>query len=238
MKKAVSFLLFFSFIQLTCQADGYWLELQGNGRPGDTLNIKIRYGGVDEQKNRYIKTDTALNRMEDYQLQVIDPYGKEHKIPIKQKYDCWEGFYVPMKNGTYQVFAVNDNLPVVEREDNLQNIKPVQYLCTIYNVGQGPVAAPPTSHLYQKVSVKDGIALVTPSINSRLVPPGTALRIFYPNNQDKRIIVANKGTATLQLSTKGIYLVRLDQVDHQTGTFKGKKYYAVRHRCDYTLSVE
>jgi len=238
MKKYLSLFYMLFLIQYTCFADGYWLELHGSGNRGDTLFIKIRYGGVDEQKNRYINNGAALDKMKDYQLLVIDPRGRQHNIPLKQAYDHWAGYYVPLANGSFQVFAVNNSLPVVEREDNQQNIKPVQYLCAAYAVGNGRKGKSPASYLYLEASVKNDTAWVAPFIDGKPVVAGTPLRVFLPDNHDKKIIVTSKGIAGLPLSSKGIYLIRLDEMSRKEGTYKGKKYYTIRHRCDYTLVVE
>jgi len=225
-------------MQFTCFADGYWLELEGSGRKGDTLTIRIRYGGVDEQKNRYINNGSALDKMKGYQLLVIDPGGKKQQVPLQQVHDYWVGYYVTAVNGSYQVFAINDQLPVVEREDSLQNIKPVQYLCSVYNIGKATKIKRPVSHLYIEVNVKNDTALIAPLIDGKQVAANTPVRIFYPNNEDQKYNTTKQGTAVLPLRSKGTYLVRLDQLNRKTGSFKGKKYYSVRHRCDYTLTIE
>ncbi|MFT3822566.1 MAG: hypothetical protein QM731_01550 [Chitinophagaceae bacterium] len=237
-QKIISLLPVLLLMQLASFADGYWLELQGNGKKGDTLYIRIRYGGVDEQKNRYINNGAALNKMKDFSLLVIAPDGTGRPVPLKQYADYWQGCYIPTANGIYQVLATDNQLPVVEREDSSQNIKPVQYLCTTYVTGNGKKGQSPASYLYQEISIKNDTALVKPFINGKPVPPGTSLRVFFPDNQDKKIVVTDLGTAMLPLPSKGVYLVRLDQLNSQTGLFEGKKYYAVRHRCDYSLIVK
>lgn len=238
MKKYLFFFSTLFLMQYTCFADGYWLELQGNHHKGDTLVIKIRYGGVDEQKNRYINNGAALDKMKDYQLFVVDPYGKPHQVPLKQARDYWTGYYVPVINGSYQILAANSRLPVVEREDSLQNIKPVQYLCAVYDVGKGSKGKRPASYLYIEAGIRNDTAWIAPYIDGKPVAAGTSLRVFLPDNHDIKVTVKNEGMAALPVSLKGRYLIRLDEMNRKEDFYEGKKYYAVRYRCDYMLMVE
>ncbi|MBX2923223.1 MAG: hypothetical protein KF746_13570 [Chitinophagaceae bacterium] len=238
MKKNLLLFFVFALVQHTCFADGYWLELQGSGNRGDTLLIKIRYGGVDEQKNRYINNGAALDKMKDYQLFVIDSGGRQHNIPLKQAHDHWAGYYVPLASGSFQVFAVNNSLPVVEREDTLQNIKPVQYLCAAYTVGKSSKLKIPAAHLYIEAGIQNDTARVVPFIDGKPVAAGTPLRVFLPDNHDIKVTVTKKGYAVLPVRVKGNYLIRLDDMDRQEGFYEGKKYYATRHRCDYSLVAD
>lgn len=239
MKKAFGFLVALLLVQVSAFADGYWLELKGSQKVGDTLTIHIRYGGVDEQKNRYIKNGHDLDKMKGFVLSVLDESGKVNKIAIQQHAEYWEGFFVPKKNGSYRVLAENTSLPVVERTDTLQNIKPLQYLCSSYQVGQ-KVEVPSTSKqaLELLVETKGNAALIQPFVDGVAVKKGTKLRVFYPDNHDEAIIVGDHNKVQLPLEEKGLYLIRLDNALEQKGTFLDQKYYSVRRRCDYTLNVQ
>jgi len=230
-------ILFFLLLSNLAYADGYWLELEGSGKKGDTLAIKIRYGGVNEAKERYIKNGTDLNKMKDFVLTVINPDSKKSNIIIQQKNDCWIGYYIPKTDGAYQIFAINKKLPVVEREGHKNSIKPTQYLHTTYLVNKKSEQKIEMPYLNLEIKVKNKEAIVFAYINGKPVEKDTQLRVFLPNNQDVKIITSENGSALIPLLLKGQYLVRLDKnIDHE-GIFEGKKYFAERHRCDYTLVV-
>ena len=237
MKKILPLLAVFMLAHYSGFADGYWLELSGTHRLNDTLLVKIRYGGVNEHFERYINKGALLDKMKDYQLQIIDPKGHPHTVKIVQREDSWTGYFIPTIKGSYRVFAKNDALPVVEREDSLSNIKPVQYLLADYTVGNGAKAPLAVSRLQFEVMQKADSAIVHPLLNGQPLEAGTQLRVFLPDNHDLRIKVGQDGNAILPIRTKGTYMIRQDQLIPETNTYKGKKYYAVRHRCDYILTV-
>lgn len=233
--KKVFYLLFFLLLSNLAYADGYWLELEGSGKKGDPLMIKIRYGGVNEDKTRYIKSGSDLDKMKDFVLTVINPNGEKSQISIQQKNDFWIGSYIPKNDGTYYIFAINDRLPVVEREDQKQNIKPTQYLQTVYVIGKKKEQKTPMPYLNLDIHVSDKTAKISAFIDGKPVEKGTLLRVFLPNNQDLKLSTDDKGTATIPLLLNGQYLVRLDKTINSEGAVDGKKYFAERHRCDYSL---
>lgn len=233
----VFYFIFFLLISNLAYADGYWLELQGSGKKNGTLSIKIRYGGVNDNKERYIKRGHDLDKMKDFQLTIIDPNGKKTDILIQQKSDFWVGHFVPKTDGTYQIYAINNQLPVVERENQKQNIKPTQYLHTSYVVNKNTAQKIEMPYLNLDIKVKNKQATVFAYINGKPVKKDTQLRVFLPNNQDIKIDTDENGKALIPILTEGQYLIRLDENIQHEGLFEGKKYFAERHRCDYSLIV-
>lgn len=235
--KNIFYVLFFLLLSNLAYADGYWLELESSGKKGDPVMIKIRYGGVNENKERYIKSGEDLNKMKDFVVEVIDPDGKKSEISIQQKNDFWIGYYIPETDGTYHIFAIDEKLPVVEREEQKQNIKPSQYLQTTFVINKETDSRITMPYLNLEVNLQNKAAIVSAYIDGKPAEKGTLLRIFLPNNQDIKISINEKGTAWIPLPLKGQYLVRLDKTTEQEGTFEGKKYFTERHRCDYSLIV-
>ncbi|MCA6067872.1 hypothetical protein JI747_011825 [Chryseobacterium sp. RG1] len=235
--KKVFYLILCLLLSNLAYADGYWLELQGSGKKGDTLMIKVRYGGVNESKERYIKSGEDLNKMKDFIVTVISPAGKKSDITIQQKKDFWIGYYIPKTDGTYHVFAVDEKLPVVEREDQKQNIKPTQYLHTTYTIGKKNEQKMIMPYLNLDVNLKNKEAVISAYIDGKPVEKGTPLRVFLPDNQDIKLNTDENGKAVLPGLLKGQYLIRLDKTIEHEDIFEGKKYFAERHRCDYTLNV-
>jgi hypothetical protein len=235
MLKKIFYLLFFLLLSNLAYADGYWLELEGSRKKGDTVMIKIRYGGVNENKERYIKNGNDLDKMKDFVLTVINPSGEKSQILIQQKNDFWVGYYLPKTDRTYHIFAIDDQLPVVERENQKQNIKPTQYLHTTYVIGKKSEQNITMPHLNLDINVSSKAAKISAFIDGKPVEKGTQLRVFLPNNQDLKLSADEKDTAIIPLLQKGQYLVRLDKTINNEGAFEGKNYFAERHRCDYSL---
>lgn len=235
MKQAFYFILFLFLLSSSCYADGYWLELEGSGKKGDTLIIKIRYGGVTEEKYRYINNGEKLNKMKDFEVAVITPQCETVNIPFQQYEDCWKGFYIPIKEGVYQIFATDKYLPVVVREDSLQNIKPIQYLNATYTVNKGKKRKRMTPYMGLEVDMKNETAIITPFIDGKRVKNGILLRVFFPNNKDLRLTITADGNVSFPTPAKGLYIIRLDKYNDEQGIIDGRKYYTVRHRYDYSL---
>ncbi len=237
LKKAVLFFSLFLFIQVSCRADGYWLECEGSGRVGDSLVIRIRYGGVNDDKIRYIKTGPDLNKMAGYSLLVVQPDGKQCPILLQQQMDSWIGYYIPQQEGIYQVLAKNESLPVVERADPALNIRPIQYLCSVYTVNGNSKGRFRFPYLHIETEVEHDFAVVKPYLEGRPLAVGTSIRIFLPDNHDVNLKVDDEGRAWLPITTPGRYLIRLDQLVSKPGQFEGRKFRHLRYRCDYTLVI-
>ncbi|WP_447641769.1 MULTISPECIES: hypothetical protein [Chitinophagaceae] len=239
MKRMVLLSVMCLMLSLMARADGYWLELSGTHHLNDTLTIRIRYGGVHEDKTRYVNSGKALDKMKDFRLYVTMPSGLRKRIAIKQENDCWVGYVVPATDGVFQVFAVDDRLPVVERADSMENIKPIQYLYADYQVGNSAkTGRKPTAYLYLKAAVQKKVVSIVPYIKGKKVAPGTELRVFYPDNEDRKLVVSDRGVATLPLTESGSYMIRLDNICKEYGNVGNKRYFAIRHRCDYSLVVQ
>ena len=234
MKKITGLICLMIAMNVPAFADGYWLELKGSGQPGDTLEIRIRYGGVDEQKNRYIKKGHDLDKMKDFALFVLDKNGNTQKVPIAQHPEFWSGYYIPKEKATYRILARNESLPVVERPDSMQNIKPIQYLCTTYRVAGDDIAKSPAQDLDIQIDGAGSSIQITPFLRQHPVASTARLRIFYPDNHDEQLTVDDTGKAILPVTAKGIYLLRFDWIDNHEGVYQRKKYFSTRHRCDYS----
>lgn len=238
MIKKLVLLLLVTVCKLAVYADGYWLELKGSGKTGDTLSIRIRYGGVDDDSRRYLKTGKELDKMAGIHLFVINAEGKRTDVVIKQLQDCWEGLFIPVSAGSYQVLAYMDQLPVVERPDSMQNIRPIQYCCALYTVGNGAGNIVPHQFLDIVATQKGDAVVIRAYIDRQPVTAGTKLRIFNPQNWEKLPVTDKNGEARFIPVTKGLYIIRLDVNDNKPSTFKTKRYQAIRHRCDYTIFIE
>lgn len=239
--KKLFYLFFFILLSNLAYADGYWLELESSWQKNDTVMIKIRYGGVDENKERYIKTGEDLDKMKDFALTIVDSHGKKTNLPIEQKNDFWTGYFVPKKDGVYSVYANDNNLPVVERENYKQNVKPTQYLQTKFIIGRNRKKINidnQFSYLNLNIDIINNKAFVSAYIDGEKVKKGTKLRVFLPNNNDVELLTDENGTAQMELILKGQYIVRLDKNIPIYGQLNEKEYFSERHRCDYSFIVK
>jgi hypothetical protein len=234
---AVCFIFFFCSIR--AYADGYWLEVNGSGKLKDSVSILIRYGGVNEQQERYIKMGKDLDKLKTFVLWIETPDGKKEYISIKRTINSWEGYYVPKNKGKYRIFAMNEQLPVVKRKDSLDNVKPIQFLCTDYNVQTNkskPVKD--AQFLDMNVIVKNDTAFISAFRNKKPLNVNDSIRIFFPDNHDEKFAFGQLGTPLkVILKNKGRYLLRIDWEEPQKGIWKNDVYFATRYRYDYTLEM-
>jgi hypothetical protein len=139
--------------------------------------------------------------------------------------------------------GINEELPVVDRSAS-SGIRPVQYLCAIYTVGDsyttGDPQSTPTPKQYLDIiaTKKDKWIGVQAFIGQHPVAKDTKLRIFNPENWEKLPVTDEGGKAAFIPTMKGLYIIRLDWVDNTPGTCNGRSYGSVRHRCDYSLFID
>ncbi|OJV22603.1 MAG: hypothetical protein BGO21_05465 [Dyadobacter sp. 50-39] len=223
-------------IPVLCNADGYWLQILGSGKPGDAARVQLYYGGVDQDSKRYIKEGKELDKLAGFVVFAVDEAGKKTPIKITRQADHWEGAFVPDKKGSYQIRAFADSLPVVERPETPgSNIRPVHYLCTTYQVGGAAPATAVIQPLEILLQEKDNVVNIQALLANQPVENGTKIRIFNPENWEKLPLTDASGKAYFIPTMKGMYIVRVDWVDKRPGQFLGKSYDSVRHRCDYTF---
>lgn len=239
--KKLFYLFFFILFSNLAYADGYWLELESSWQKNDTVMIKIRYGGVNEKNERYIKTGNDLNKMKDFIVTVVDSRGIKTNLSIQQKKDFWVGYFIPKKDGIYNIYANDNNLPVVERENYKQNIKPTQYLQTKFIIGcnnENINVENKFSYLNLNIDTINNKAFISAYIDGEKVKKGTKLRVFLPNNNDVELLTDEIGNAQIELILKGQYIVRLDKNIPVYGQLNGKEYFSERHRSDYSFVVK
>lgn len=203
--------------------------------------IKIRYGGVNESKERYVKTGEDLDKMKDFVLTIIDFHGIKTNLSIEKKNDFWVGYFIPKQDGIYNVYANNNNLPVVERENYKQNIKPIQYLQTKFIIGRNNKkinVENEFSYLNLSIDTVNNKAFISAYIDGKKVKKGTRLRVFLPNNNDVELLTDENGSAQIELILKGQYIVRLDKNIPIYRKLNGKEYFSERHRCDYSFVLK
>jgi hypothetical protein len=237
MKRLICALLFL-FPSLTASAAAYWLEVIGSGKLNEVVRIQLCYGNIDDYSIRHRDKGKELKLTGDFRLSILDNNGKTIQIPISLKEDCWEGTYTPTLAGAYRIFAVNDSHPVVDRsKTGGKNVRPVDYLCSIYEVGSAIANTAPNQLLDITTERKDGIILVKAFKNALPLDADTKLRVFNPENWEKELTVNVKGETFFKPTLKGLYIIRQDWDDAKPGAYKDVAYSSTRYRCNYCLLV-
>lgn len=231
-------ILLFVFMPFAGNASAYWMEIKGSGKLNETAYIQVCYGNIDEFSIRHRDTGTELTRTGDFEVFVLDENGKKTALPMIKKADCWEADFRPIHNGVYRILGINDSHPVVDRsKTGGKNIRPIDYLCAAYRVGNGNINEIPAQLLDIIATSKSGLITVKVFKDDRIAEPKTSLRVFNPENWEKELLTNEQGEAFFKPTMPGLYVIREDWEDPSPGNYKGVAYSAIRHRCNYCLQI-
>jgi hypothetical protein len=237
MKKSAILAILIS-LPVISLAHGYWLDITGTGKVDDPVRIQICFGEIDDFSVRHREAGAELAYTGGFKLFVIDDKGERINLPISPKEDCWEATFIPHKKGTYQILAINEELPVVDRAaSGGQNVRPIEYLCAAYQVESNEWVQKPRQFLDILVASKDKLTLVKAFKNNAPAAVNTKLRVFNPENWEKMLTANEQGEAVFMTTQKGLYIIRQDWNDAKPGTWQGKSYVSVRYRCNYSLWI-
>ncbi len=218
-------------------AHGYWLELDGTGKVGSEVKVKMFFG---EYENNLREQGVRLSGMKDFRAYVIDPSGKQLTIPLVQTQTCWEGRFTPTDAGFYQVFGVNDTREVQDLTSHgLGILRPIAYLRANYLVGNGRSAneTKPQTDLDILARNEGGQLMLT--VYARQQPLAkTKLTVLNPKGWEKTLTTGDDGTAHFTSSGPGLYIVETEQIDKTPGRYKGKDYPVVRIAHALSLQVD
>ncbi|MFC0517712.1 hypothetical protein ACFFGT_26095 [Mucilaginibacter angelicae] len=239
MKLAVfRIILLFIFMPFAGNASAYWMEIKGSGKLNETAYIQVCYGNIDEFSIRHRDTGTELTRAGDFEVFVLDESGNKIALPMIKKADCWEAAFTPPHTGIYRILGINDTHPVVDRsKTGGKNIRPIDYLCAAYQVGNGNIISTPAQLLDIITTSKNGLITVKAFKDDRIAEPKTSLRVFNPENWEKELLTNEQGEAFFKPTMPGLYVIREDWEDPSPGNYNGVAYSAIRHRCNYCLQI-
>lgn len=231
-------ILLFIFMPFAGNASAYWMEVKGSGKLNETAHIEVCYGNIDEFSIRHRDTGTELARTGDFEIFVQDEKGNKTSLPMIKKADCWEAAFTPTHNGLYRILGIDDTHAVVDRsKSGGKNIRPIDYLCAAYQVGEGNINSVPAQLLDIIATSKNGLITVKAFKDGRIVEVKTSLRVFNPENWEKELFTNEQGEAVFKPTMPGLYIIREDWEDPSPGTYNGVAYSAIRHRCNYCLQV-
>lgn len=216
-------------------AHGYWLEVVGSGKVNEAAKIQIFFGEFENQKR---ETGKLLDKMSEIKIYVLDAQGNKVEVPMTQTNTHWEGIFTPKTDGLFQIIGINDTREVQDfTKHGLGIVRPVQYLRTIYQVGEGAGEQSVANLMDALVKqVGDNIMISTWKENQTFAK--TKVRIINPEGWMKEKLTNENGKAQIKSNMKGLYLVELEYIDKIAGNFKGKNYQTVRYRCETTLRVQ
>lgn len=217
-----------------CEASAYWMDVKGSGKIDEQVNIRIYYGNIEDSGIRVPQKGAELVLTGEFRLRIVDERGRSVTIPIVLKGDGWEGSFTPHERGVYQILAINDTHPVVDRSKTGGiNVRPIDYLCAAYAVESEDFVKKPLQFL-DIITKRSGQRLIVhPYKNNSPAAAHTKLRVFNPENWEKELVVDSAGIASFLPTMKGLYIIREDWNDPQKGEYKGVLYTSVRHRCNY-----
>ena len=217
-------------------AHGYWLEVKGSGKVGESAQIQLFYGEYSEHVR---EKGARLDKMSEIKISVIDAQGTKTEVEMQQTDTYWQGSFVPKIEGIYQVLGINETREVQDwTKHNLGITRPVQYLRTTYVVGNAAKTPLLPQNYLDVTAQKLGNQILLEVYKDKQAFSKMQLKVINPDGWEKNRTTNDKGKVAFIPAGKGLYLVELEWMDKTPGTFKGKEYESVRHRCDMTLVVE
>lgn len=233
-------ILFYLLNATEVMASAYWLDVKGSGKLNETVSIRLYYGSMNERGVREPDTGKELKLAGAFRFQIIDPDGLIEKLSMTSQKDCWQGTFVPKKDGRYRILGINEEHPVIDRSaSGGENVLPIDYLCAQYATGSTPVGINIPLQLLDMVSeVQNGFVVVRAFCNGRTSMPGTTLRVFNPDEWEKELVIDKNGAVKFFPIRKGTYIIRQDWFESRSGKLNAVKYSRIRHRCNYFLIVK
>lgn len=228
-------LILLAISPLAAHAHGYWIELVGNHKINEAVEVRLYYGDYPEGERLQGK---YLEKMKDIKVYVRQGSAEQQPITMTRTNDYWTGSFVPNIKTTYEITGINNVREVQDwTRHHLGITRPIQYLKAYYTIGKKVEAIPNTLYLnatitplkkrrYTITLTKDGVPL--PKQEVCITAYGTDAH--YPDTDEN-------GQTTVELQKKGLYILSVDWVDKTPGTFHNKKYETVRHRLDYSFYI-
>ncbi len=233
--KKINLIIAIILLPLLSMAHGYWLEVVGSGKVNEVAKIQIFYGEFENQRR---ETGKLLDKMSEIKIYVLDANGNKLEVAMTQTNTHWEGIFTPETDGLFQIIGINDTREVQDfTKHNLGIVRPVQYLRTIYQVGEGSgeqIALNPMDVLLKQSGEN---LLLSVSKDNRAFAK-IKVKIINPEGWMKEKITNENGKTQTKINMKGLYLIELEYIDKTAGSFKGKDYQTVRYRCETTLKVQ
>lgn len=225
-------LVFIVLIPFAGRAHGYWIETSGSHKVKEAVVIKIYFG---EYITGERLSGNFLDRMKEFRM-FIRVNGKEEPMAIRQLADYWEGTYTPLAEGVYEFVAVNEEREVQDwTKHHLGIVRPVQYLKTVYVVGNGIPALSPASFLDITVVPAGTNEYAIQAFKNKSPYAAAKIIVTHPDGEETTLHAGNDGKTTFKAPGKGLYVVDIEWTDKTPGRFKDKAYESIRYKLDFSI---
>ncbi|WP_316734629.1 hypothetical protein [Pedobacter aquatilis] len=221
-------------------AAAYWMEIKGTNKINEQVTVRVIYGNIDDAGIRHRHKGKELDLAGDFRFSILYPNGKNEKLKLVKKEDCWEAYFTPNQNGSYRIFGINDTHPVVDRSaTGGENVLPIDYLCGAYQIGDDSNLKQKPQQFLDIISVRnDNKISFTAFRNGTAENQGTKIRVFNPENWERELVLDKNGAASFLGNKDGMYNIRLDWVENKAGNYLGVNYKSIRHRCNNCVFIE
>lgn len=233
--KKINLIIAIILLPMLSMAHGYWLEVVGSGKVNEAAKIQIFFGEFENQKR---ETGKLLDKMSEIKIYVLDAEGNKTEVTMTQTNTHWEGTFTPKNDGLFQIIGINNTREVQDfTKHNLGIVRPVQYIRTTYQVGEG-AGEQSVANLMDVLVKQSGDNIMISTWKDNQAFSKIKVRIINPEGWAKEKITNENGKTQTKSNMKGLYLVELEYIDKTAGNFKGKDYQTVRYRCETTLKVQ
>ncbi len=214
-------------------AHGYWMEIEGSHKVNEPVTIKLFFG---EYISGERLSGNFLDRMKEIKVFARIPGGKQQPVEMKQLAEYWEGTFIPLTEGNYEIVGVNDEREVQDwTRHNLGIVRPVQYLKANYQAGTA--ITPQTAGSFLDITVNPtttGAYAIQVFKNNNSIGSATVV-VTHPDKEETVLNLDKEGKALFTAPRAGLYIIDAEWIDKTQGEFKGKKYETVRHKLDFSL---
>lgn len=225
-------ILVLTLLPFSVFAHGYWIEVQGSHKTNEPVTVRLIFG---EYITGERLSGNFLDRMKEIRMYVRTS-GKEEPIAMKQFKDYWEGTFTPSQEGSYEIIGINDEREVQDwTKHNLGIVRPVQYLKTVYRVGNANSKQGSSSFLDITVSSTEKGTYHIQVFRNNSSYQSDKLVIVHPDGEETTLKTDKDGKAVFTAKTSGMYLIDVEWIDKTPGQFKQRPYESVRHKLDFSL---
>ncbi len=214
---------------------GYWLETEGTGKVGEEVKVYLVYGEYASDKR---ENGERLDKMADILVSVIAPDGQKQDLKMSQTHTRWEGGFVPLQEGVYQIIGINDSRGVQDwHKHKLGITRPVQYVRTHFVVGTTNNLSSKNIQFLDIIPTSQGeFVAITAYLDGKPMA-NASIKIINPHTWEKTLLSNDRGRVTFFPPVGGMYLAEIEWIDKTPGEFKGKAYETIRYKSETSIFI-
>ncbi|MES2574184.1 MAG: hypothetical protein V4572_04535 [Bacteroidota bacterium] len=220
---------------ITINAHNIWLEVKGSGKINDKVQVQLFFGEYAEEAP---ERGAKLDRLKDIKIFVIDATGSKTEIAMIQTDTNWQGTFETKTAGTYQIIGVNDQAEVRDMsKKNLGFGRSILYLKATYTV-KTAIAKEYAIQPLDLTAQKQNTSYLLTAFKDKKQQGDLNITIINPDGWVKTVETNEIGQAAFTPNKKGLYLVNLEWIDNNKGSFKEKAYDNTVNKTVLSLVVE